>query len=43
MEKSGNFQSDYEMLAWMMFKNSGNPLLAQEMIAERFAEKDLEK
>ena len=37
------FESDYSFYAWLMFKESGNPYLAQEGIRESLKVKDAGK
>jgi len=43
--KPTKFYSEYEKASWLMFKESGNPYLASEMMRERrrFEEKELDR
>ena len=45
MAKPTKFYSEYEKASWLMFKESGNPYLASEMMRERrrFEEKELDR
>lgn len=39
----GKFNSKYHYLCWLAFKATGNPYIAQDMVNEKYKDKERER